>query len=118
VAFKSSSVTVHSQVEIHAPWGGVVPNLASEAHRQAIDGTIQEALRQANLEMGQVDAVAVTIGPGLSLCLKVGTSPCRQCSLPTTVNNTMPSLQPVWDSNHCSHLANDNPILNAQKQSS
>jgi N6-L-threonylcarbamoyladenine synthase len=61
------------QVDIHAPWGGVVPNLASEAHKQAMEGTIQEALSQAGLEMAQLDAVAVTIGPGLSLCLKVPT---------------------------------------------
>ena len=59
------------QVDIHAPWGGVVPNLASEAHKQAMEGVVQDALQQAGLRPQQLDAVAVTIGPGLSLCLKV-----------------------------------------------
>ena len=59
------------QVDIHAPWGGVVPSLASEAHKQAMEGVVQDALRQAGLRAQQLDAVAVTIGPGLSLCLKV-----------------------------------------------
>lgn len=60
-----------AQIEVHAPWGGVVPNLAQEAHKSAIDRTIQEALDQASLTIDQIQAVAVTIGPGLSLCLKV-----------------------------------------------
>lgn len=48
-----------------------MPNLAMEAHRDAMDGTLQEALQQAGLSAQDLDAVAVTIGPGLSLCLKV-----------------------------------------------
>ena len=59
------------QVDIHAPWGGVVPALASEAHRNAMDGTVQEVLLQAGVQESSLDAVAVTIGPGLSMCLKV-----------------------------------------------
>ena len=57
-------------MDIHAPWGGIVPNLAQEAHRAAIDRTVQDALDQASLKLEQIGAVAVTIGPGLSLCLK------------------------------------------------
>jgi hypothetical protein len=60
-----------TQADIHAPWGGVVPNLAMEAHKAAIHGTVEEALRQAGLSASQLDAVAVTVGPGLSLCLRV-----------------------------------------------
>lgn len=60
-----------SQVEVHAPWGGVVPKLAMEAHERAIDRVVEEALQRAQITASQLDAVAVTIGPGLSLCLKV-----------------------------------------------
>ncbi|KAK9795572.1 hypothetical protein WJX73_003849 [Symbiochloris irregularis] len=61
-----------SQAEIHAPWGGVVPNLAMEAHKAAIDQAVQEVLQQAQISASQLDAVAVTQGPGLGLCLRVG----------------------------------------------
>ena len=61
-----------SQTEIHAAWGGVVPKLAQEAHEAAIDACIEEALFAANISPSDLDAIAVTIGPGLSLCLRVG----------------------------------------------
>ena len=61
-----------SQSEIHAPFGGVVPKLAADAHRVAIDATVERALAEAGLKIEDVDAVAVTSGPGLSLCLRVG----------------------------------------------
>jgi N6-L-threonylcarbamoyladenine synthase len=61
------------QYEIHEAWGGVVPGLARDAHVQAIDRVIDSALRNANLtSVAQVDAIAVTIGPGLEICLRVG----------------------------------------------
>ena len=56
-----------TQAEIHAHWGGVVPRLAQEAHQAAMEGLIREALSQTAF----LDAVAVTVGPGLSLCLRV-----------------------------------------------
>ena len=61
-----------TQAELHAPFGGVVPKLAADAHQRAIDGTVERALAMAGLRIGDVDAVAVTSGPGLSLCLRVG----------------------------------------------
>ena len=61
-----------TQAELHAPFGGVVPKLAADAHQRAIDGTVERALAEAGLRIGDVDAVAVTSGPGLSLCLRVG----------------------------------------------
>ena len=61
-----------SQVEIHGPWGGVVPNLAREAHESAIDGVVARALADAGVHPSQLSAVAVTVGPGLSMCLRVG----------------------------------------------
>ena len=61
-----------SQDAIHAPWGGVVPNLAQEAHKAAIDDVVATALRNAGVGASRLDAVAVTVGPGLSMCLRVG----------------------------------------------
>jgi N6-L-threonylcarbamoyladenine synthase len=57
---------------VHESWGGVVPRLAQEAHRNAIDMTVEEALRRASVSPAQLTAIAVTVGPGLSLCLEVG----------------------------------------------
>ena len=48
-----------------------MPKLAQEAHERAMDSTVQAALRQAGISQTQLDGVAVTIGPGLSLCLRV-----------------------------------------------
>ena len=61
-----------SQDAVHEQWGGVVPKLAEEAHAKAIDGVVAEALAQADVSPSQLSAVAVTVGPGLSLCLRVG----------------------------------------------
>lgn len=61
-----------SQAGIHEKWGGVVPRLAQEAHKEAIDGTVEGALRRANVAASELSAVAVTIGPGLGMCLEVG----------------------------------------------
>ncbi|KAF5839064.1 glycoprotease family-domain-containing protein [Dunaliella salina] len=63
---------IAGQADIHAPWGGVVPNLAMEAHKAAIDRVVENALMRAGVQASQLDAVAVTVGPGLSLCLRVG----------------------------------------------
>ncbi len=63
------------QVDIHAPWGGVVPKLAQEAHERAMDSTVKAALREAGISQEQLEGVAVTIGPGLSLCLQVVSLP-------------------------------------------
>jgi N6-L-threonylcarbamoyladenine synthase len=61
-----------SQHEIHECYGGVVPGLARDAHECNIDAVVERALRQAGLSAADVDAVAVTIGPGLEICLRVG----------------------------------------------
>eukprot|EP00929_Paragymnodinium_shiwhaense_P000685 TRINITY_DN100919_c0_g1_i1.p1 TRINITY_DN100919_c0_g1~~TRINITY_DN100919_c0_g1_i1.p1 ORF type:complete len:654 (+),score=138.61 TRINITY_DN100919_c0_g1_i1:92-2053(+) len=63
---------IASQAGIHEKWGGVVPRLAQEAHKQAIDQTVEEALKRASIKTSELSAVAVTIGPGLSMCLEVG----------------------------------------------
>jgi N6-L-threonylcarbamoyladenine synthase len=66
------SNVVASQVDIHRKYGGVVPELASREHLRRIVPVVREALEQAGLAMRDVDAVAVTRGPGLVGALLVG----------------------------------------------
>ncbi|MCL1912760.1 MAG: tRNA (adenosine(37)-N6)-threonylcarbamoyltransferase complex transferase subunit TsaD [Eubacteriaceae bacterium] len=65
---------VASQVDIHQPYGGVVPEIASRSHIEALPGVIDNALAEADTRLGDVDAVAVTYGPGLVGALLVGLS--------------------------------------------
>lgn len=68
------SNVIASQVEIHREWGGVVPEIASRQHVRDICGVVERALGDAHLEWPDVDAVAVTQGPGLVGSLLVGVS--------------------------------------------
>jgi glycoprotease/Kae1 family metallohydrolase len=71
----STSLTLHalsSQSALHAPYGGVVPKLAQGAHASAIDAVVASALSRAGVPASSLSAVAVTVGPGLSMCLRVG----------------------------------------------
>lgn len=61
-----------SSVEQHVRFGGVVPEVASRAHLEAMVPTVQRALDQARLRLSEVDAIAVTSGPGLAGALLVG----------------------------------------------
>ncbi|MFF8831207.1 tRNA (adenosine(37)-N6)-threonylcarbamoyltransferase complex transferase subunit TsaD [Streptomyces sp. NPDC015131] len=63
---------VASSMDEHARFGGVVPEIAARAHLHSFDPVVREALGQAGLRPGQIDAVAVTTGPGLSGALQVG----------------------------------------------
>lgn len=67
------SLVILSQ-DVHRVFGGVVPELASRAHLTAIEPVMRQALREANADMASIDAVAVTIGPGLVGALLVGVS--------------------------------------------
>ena len=59
------SSIIASQNEEHAPYGGVVPEIAARAHMQKIEGLIQQAVLDAGLSFAELDAVAATAGPGL-----------------------------------------------------
>jgi N6-L-threonylcarbamoyladenine synthase len=71
---KILSNIVLSQDEIHAPFGGVVPELASRQHIRSIGYVVKESLQRANLKLEQIDVYAVTQGPGLIGSLLVGLS--------------------------------------------
>ncbi len=60
--------------KVHEAYGGVVPELASRAHQQNIVPVVSEAIRQAGIDKGEIDAIAFTRGPGLPGSLHVGTS--------------------------------------------
>ena len=68
------SSVVSSQVAVHHPYGGVVPELASRKHIEAVVPVIREALDKSDTALSQLDAVAVTRGPGLVGALLVGFS--------------------------------------------
>ena len=65
---------LHSQIDLHAAYGGVVPELASRDHIRRLPLLIKQTLRDAGLGAGDVDAVAYTSGPGLAGALLVGAS--------------------------------------------
>ncbi|NMG63854.1 tRNA (adenosine(37)-N6)-threonylcarbamoyltransferase complex transferase subunit TsaD [Azoarcus indigens] len=65
---------LHSQIELHAEYGGVVPELASRDHIRRLPLLIRQTLASAALEVGDIDGVAYTAGPGLAGALLVGAS--------------------------------------------
>lgn len=66
------SSVVASQIELHARYGGVFPEVASRQHIKTIYAVVQEALSQAHLQVSDLDAIAVTRGPGLAGSLVIG----------------------------------------------
>lgn len=76
-AIVKSDGTILSDVRVGqeaqtAEWGGVVPHVAREAHEQAIERVIVDALNEAGMHKDELHAVAATMGPGLEVCLRVG----------------------------------------------
>lgn len=71
---RTLSSVVASQIPTHAPYGGVVPELASREHLRAIVPVVREALARAAITLDDLDAIAVTSGPGLAGALLVGIS--------------------------------------------
>ena len=69
---KILSNVVFSQIDLHELYGGVVPEIASRAHMEACDRVIDEALKSAGMKLEEIDALAVTKGPGLVGALLTG----------------------------------------------
>lgn len=68
------SNVIHTQIDIHTLYGGVVPEIASRNHLEKVDDVVYAALKEANCTFSDIDAVAVTKGPGLIGALLVGTA--------------------------------------------
>jgi N6-L-threonylcarbamoyladenine synthase len=89
-----------SSVEQHVRFGGVVPEVASRAHLEAIVPTMQRALDEANVTLADVDAIAVTAGPGLAGALLVGVAAAKGYALAAG--------KPIYGVNHlAAHVAVD-----------
>ncbi|HVY11548.1 MAG TPA: tRNA (adenosine(37)-N6)-threonylcarbamoyltransferase complex transferase subunit TsaD [Mycobacteriales bacterium] len=89
-----------SSVEEHARFGGVVPEVASRAHLEAMVPTVHRALDEAGLRLSQVDAIAVTAGPGLAGALLVGVAAAKAYALSAN--------KPLYGVNHlAAHVAVD-----------
>ena len=72
---------IASQTQLHAPYGGVFPTVAKQAHKENIDQTIKVALKRAKTSWGQIQAIAVTQGPGLAPALEVGIAKAKKLAL-------------------------------------
>ena len=75
------SSVVSSQIEIHADFGGVVPEIASRAHLESLNPVIARAIVEAGVDDSRIDAVACTYGPGLIGALLVGVSTAKALAL-------------------------------------
>lgn len=75
------SDVVRSQIDEHALFGGVVPEIAARAHVELLDGIIRAAMRQAEVEFGGIDAVAAAAGPGLIGGVIVGLTTAKAIAL-------------------------------------
>lgn len=74
---KVLSSVVHSQIDIHKVYGGVVPEVAARSHIEVMLPVVEEALKQAESSWDDIDAIAVTYGPGLVGSLLIGTLTAR-----------------------------------------
>ncbi len=74
---------ISSQIALHTVYGGVVPEIASRKHVEKMNGCIKAALSEANLSLNDIDAVAVTYGPGLVGALLVGVSEAKAIAFAT-----------------------------------
>jgi N6-L-threonylcarbamoyladenine synthase len=91
---------ISSSVEQHARFGGVVPEVASRAHLEAMQQVIKQALKDASVTLKDIDAIAVTAGPGLIGALLVGVSSASGLALALH--------KPLYGVNHLSaHIAVD-----------
>jgi N6-L-threonylcarbamoyladenine synthase len=91
---------ISSSMDQHARFGGVVPEIAARAHLEALDSVLAQALKDANISIDDVDAVAVTNGPGLAGALMVGVGAAK--ALAVALN------KPIYAVNHLvAHVAVD-----------
>ncbi len=103
------SNVVASQIDLHAQYGGVFPELASREHVKAIYAIVDQALQQAHLDIKDIDAVAATRGPGLAGSLVVGVNMAKSLALAARkpiigVNHLEGHIYSAW-----LYLANTSP---------
>ena len=83
--FKLLSLVTNSQIDTHTAFGGVIPEVAAREHVGVIIPVVDQALREANLSLNDIDAIAVTNGPGLIGSLMIGVQTAKALSLATGI---------------------------------
>lgn len=73
------SNVIYSQILLHAKWGGIYPALAKRAHEEKIDPVINKTMKQFSFK--EIDAIAVTYGPGLAIALEIGIKKAKELAL-------------------------------------
>ncbi len=107
---------IHSQIASHQRYGGVVPELASRCHVEALPGVVDTALHQAGVRWSDIRAIAVTRGPGLATSLFTGVVYARglacRLGVPLTgVNHLVGHLHSIWLREHAPAAAPVYPHL-------
>ncbi len=82
---KELSTVILSQIDIHKNYGGVVPEIASRNHTDCITMVFEECLKKANLTFNDIDAIAVTYGPGLNGALLIGIEAAKALAFATNL---------------------------------
>lgn len=98
---------IASQAEIHARYGGVVPEVAARSHIEVIIPVIEEALSKSDCSWGDIDAIAVTNGPGLIGSLLIGVMTAR--TLAITKNKPLIGINHIWAHAFASFLTDYSP---------
>ena len=78
--------TISSSMEEHVRFGGVIPEIASRAHLEAMLPALEKALTEAGVSLSDIDAIAVTAGPGLAGALMVGVAAAKALAVATGNN--------------------------------
>lgn len=100
------SSMVWSQASLHSSFGGVIPSLAQRQHEERIDFVVDKAVKKSKLKIEELDAIAVTIGPGLGIALGVGINKGREIAKKYN--------KPLIPVNHIeAHLLS--PLVNSKK---
>ncbi len=92
---------VASQIDLHAQYGGIFPEIASRAHVESLVPVVTQALHEAGISLGDLDAIAVTCGPGLAGSLVVGVNMAKGlalgCGLPIlAINHLEGHIYSLW----------------------
>ncbi len=104
------SNVVKSQIDIHAVYGGVVPEVAARSHIEVINPAIDQALKDAQLSWDDIDAIAVTYAPGLLGSLLIGTLAAR--TLAILKNKPLYPIHHVEAHVYANFITKSNPALN------
>lgn len=102
------SNVIHTQIEVHQPYGGVVPEIAARNHLVYLNQVIETALTKADLTLSEIDAIAVTAGPGLIGGVMVGVMAAK--AMAATLNKPIIAVNHLEGHALTARLTNDVPF--------